>query len=137
MHTRWEESEPTAPPSSLHPRNWASSQGASNPFNFTGAIAAHLLLKQGSRPSRPDQEGRKGSEEGVPENLRVPLEGDRDFGERCGSSIFVSQRKKFQSLRGVTENLLNLCPEEDLTIFLLLLSLLYWAANKSALCLGR
>ena len=32
--------------------------------------------KQGSRPSRPDQEGRKGSEEGVPENLRVPLEGD-------------------------------------------------------------
>src|SRR5574337_1106225 len=34
--------------------------------------------KQGSRPSRPDQEGRKGSEEGVPENLRVPLEGDRD-----------------------------------------------------------
>src|SRR5574337_1224332 len=41
--------------------------------------------KQGSRPSRPDQEGRKGSEEGVPENLRVPLEGDRDLGELCGS----------------------------------------------------
>src|SRR5574337_1101438 len=41
--------------------------------------------EQGSRPSRPDQEGRKGSEEGVPENLRVPLEGDRDFGEFCGS----------------------------------------------------
>ena len=41
--------------------------------------------KQGSRPSRPDQEGRKGSEEGVPENLSVPLEGDRDFGELCGS----------------------------------------------------
>src|SRR5574341_1132467 len=40
-----------------------------------------LQTKQGSRPSRPDQEGRKGSEEGVPENLRVPLEGDRDFGE--------------------------------------------------------
>src|SRR5574337_81798 len=34
--------------------------------------------KQGSRPSCPEQEGRKGSEEGVPENLRVPLEGDRD-----------------------------------------------------------
>src|SRR5574341_1370647 len=34
-------------------------------------------------PSRPDQEGRKGSEEGVPENLSVPLEGDRDFGELC------------------------------------------------------
>ena len=33
----------------------------------------------------PDQEGRKGSEEGVPENLSVPLEGDRDFGELCGS----------------------------------------------------
>src|SRR5574341_631937 len=39
--------------------------------------------KQGSRPSCPDQEGRKGSEEGVPENLSVPLEGDRDFGELC------------------------------------------------------
>src|SRR5574340_1663805 len=36
--------------------------------------------KQGSRPSCPDQEGRKGSEEGVPENLGVPLEGDRDLG---------------------------------------------------------
>ena len=43
-----------------------------------------FLTKQGSRPSRPDQEGRKGSEEGVPDNLRVPLEGDRDFGELCG-----------------------------------------------------
>src|SRR5574339_439300 len=41
--------------------------------------------KQGSRPSCPEQEGRKGSEEGVPENLSVPLEGDRDFGELCGS----------------------------------------------------
>src|SRR5574340_736626 len=41
--------------------------------------------KQGSRPSFPDQEGRKGSEEGVPENFGVPLEGDRDFGELCGS----------------------------------------------------
>ena len=41
--------------------------------------------KQRSRPSCPDQEGRKGSEEGVPENLRVPLEGDRDFEELCGS----------------------------------------------------
>src|SRR5574337_350478 len=41
--------------------------------------------KQGSRPSCPDQEGRKGSEEGVAENLGVPLEGDRDFGELCGS----------------------------------------------------
>src|SRR5574340_1845383 len=41
--------------------------------------------KQGSRPSWPDQEGRKGSEEGVPENLSVPLEGDGDFGELCGS----------------------------------------------------
>ena len=30
-------------------------------------------------------EGRKGSEEGVPQNLSVPLEGDRDFGELCGS----------------------------------------------------
>src|SRR5574338_388957 len=41
--------------------------------------------KQGSRPSCPDQEGRKGSEDGVLEKLSVPLEGDRDFGELCGS----------------------------------------------------
>src|SRR5574340_1135578 len=41
--------------------------------------------KQGSRPSCPDQEGTKGSEEGVPENLSVPREGDRDFGDLCGS----------------------------------------------------
>ena len=39
----------------------------------------------GGMGTRPDQEGRKGSEEGVPENLRVPLEGDRDFRELCGS----------------------------------------------------
>src|SRR5574337_1266195 len=41
--------------------------------------------KHGSRRSCPVPEGRKGSEEGVPENLRVPLEGDRDFGELFGS----------------------------------------------------
>ena len=40
---------------------------------------------QGSRPSCPDQEGRRGSEEVVPENLGVPLEGDGDVGELCGS----------------------------------------------------
>ena len=62
---------------------------------------------------------------------------EMDPGRCWAPSIFVSQRKKFQSLRGVTEDLLNLCPEENLTIFFLLLSLLYWAANKSALCLGR
>ena len=32
---------------------------------------------QGSRPSFRDEEGRRGSEEVVPENLGVPLEGDR------------------------------------------------------------
>jgi len=41
--------------------------------------------KQGSRPSCRDQEGRRGSEEVVPENLGVPLEGDRIAGELCGS----------------------------------------------------
>src|SRR5574341_1029809 len=34
--------------------------------------------KQGSRPSCPDKEGRRGSEEVLPENFGVPLEGDRD-----------------------------------------------------------
>ena len=32
-----------------------------------------------------DQEGRRGSEEVVPENFSVPLEGDRDVGALCGS----------------------------------------------------
>ena len=32
-----------------------------------------------------DQEGRRGSEEVVPENFGVPLEGDRDVGALCGS----------------------------------------------------
>ena len=41
--------------------------------------------KQGSRPSCRDQEGRRGSEEVVPENLGVPLQGDRDAGELCGA----------------------------------------------------
>ena len=41
--------------------------------------------KQGSRPSCRDQEGRRGSEEVVPENLGVPLQGDRYVGELCGS----------------------------------------------------
>ena len=39
--------------------------------------------KQGSRPSCRDQDGRRGSEEVVPENLGVPLQGDRDAGELC------------------------------------------------------
>ena len=42
--------------------------------------------KQGIRPSCRDQEGRRGSEEVVPENLGVPLEVDRDVGEFCGSN---------------------------------------------------
>ena len=42
----------------------------------------------------PDQEGRKGSEEGVPENLGVPLEGDRDFGELCGSHQGRSEERR-------------------------------------------
>jgi len=41
--------------------------------------------KQGSRPSCRDQEGRWGSEVVVPENLGVPLQGDRDVGELCGA----------------------------------------------------
>ena len=48
-------------------------------------MGKYFQTKQGSRPSCRDQEGRKGSEEGVPENLGVRLEGDRDFGELCGS----------------------------------------------------
>src|SRR5574341_1063743 len=35
-------------------------------------------------PTFPDQEGRRGSEEVLPENFGVPLEGDRDVGALCG-----------------------------------------------------
>src|SRR5574337_13793 len=45
--------------------------------------------KQGSRPSCGDQEGRRGSAEVVPENLGVPLEGDRDVGTLCGGASRV------------------------------------------------
>src|SRR5574337_369735 len=45
--------------------------------------------KQGSRPSCRDQEGRRCSEEVVPENLGVPLQGDRDAGELCGGASRV------------------------------------------------
>ena len=45
--------------------------------------------KQVSRPSCRDQEGRRGSEEVVPENLGVPLQGDRDAGELCGGASRV------------------------------------------------
>ena len=44
---------------------------------------------QGSRPSCRDQEGRRGSEEVVPENLGAPLQGDRDAGELCGGASRV------------------------------------------------
>ena len=40
--------------------------------------------KQGSLPSCPDQESRRGSEEVVPENFGGPLEGDWCVGELCG-----------------------------------------------------
>ena len=35
------------------------------------------------------QEGRRGSEEVVPEILGVPLQGDRDAGELCGGASRV------------------------------------------------
>ena len=47
---------------------------------FSGTPSSEPFL-----PSCPDQEGRKGPEEGVTENLSVPLGRDRDFGELCGS----------------------------------------------------
>ena len=45
--------------------------------------------KQGSRPSCRDQEGRRGSEEVVRDNLGVPLQGDRDSGELRGGASRV------------------------------------------------
>ena len=45
--------------------------------------------KQGSRPSCRDQEGRRGSEEVVPENLGVPLQGARNARELCGGASRV------------------------------------------------
>ena len=58
--------------------------------------------KQGSRPSCGDQEGRRGSEEVVPENLGVPLQGDRDAGELCGGASRVpSTVSTSNSSRGI------------------------------------
>ena len=60
-------------------RQWAeSSSGIDNQYTLlygTSLVAQMVkhLSAQGSRPSCPDQEGRKGSEEGVPENLGVLL----------------------------------------------------------------
>src|SRR5574337_203446 len=48
-----------------------------------------IQTKQGSRPSCRDQEGRRGSEAVVPENLGVPLQGDRDAGELRGGASRV------------------------------------------------
>ena len=48
-------------------------------------VGKPFRTKQGSRPSCRDQEGRRGSEEVVPEILGVPLQGDWDAGELCGA----------------------------------------------------
>src|SRR5574339_71718 len=45
-------------------------------------VGKPFQTKQGSRPSCPDQEGRRGSEEVLPENFGVRLDGDRDCGAR-------------------------------------------------------
>ena len=50
-----------------------------------GKVGNPFQTKQGSRPSCPDLEDRRGSEEVVLENLGVPLQGDRDAGELCGA----------------------------------------------------
>ena len=42
-----------------------------------GKVGNPFQTKQGNRPSCRNQEGRSGSEEVVPGNLGVPLEGDR------------------------------------------------------------
>src|SRR5574342_694629 len=54
--------------------------------------------KQGSRPSCRDQEGRRGSEAMVPENLGVPLQGDRDAGQLCGAHQGAKYRFDLQFL---------------------------------------
>src|SRR5574337_376941 len=51
----------------------------------TRKVGNPFQTNQGSRPSSRDQEGRRGSEEVVPENLGVPLEGDWNAGELCGA----------------------------------------------------
>ena len=56
-------------------------------------VGNRFQTKQGSRPSCGDQEGRRGSEEVVPENLGVPLQGDRDAGELCGGMLQTSEKR--------------------------------------------
>ena len=54
-------------------------------LRFDSKVGNPFQTKQGNRPSCPDQEGRRGSEEVVPENFRVPPEGDRNDWNLCGS----------------------------------------------------
>ena len=54
-------------------------------LRYDQKVGNPFQTKQGSRLSCPDQEGRRGSEEVVPENLGVPLQGDRDAGELGGA----------------------------------------------------
>ena len=54
--------------------------------------------KQGNRPSCRDQEGRRGSEEVVLENIGVPLEGDRYVREHCASHQGCQYRLDLQFL---------------------------------------
>ena len=55
--------------------------------------------KQGSRPSCPDQEGRRGSEEVLPENFGVPLEGDGMSGHFVGRIKGDKYRFELQFLK--------------------------------------
>ena len=48
-------------------------------------VGNSFQTKKGSPPASRDQEGRRGSEEVVPESLGVPLQGDRYVRELCGS----------------------------------------------------
>ena len=61
-------------------------------------VGNSFQAKQGSRPSCGDQEGRRGSEEVVPENLGVPLQGNRDAGELWGRIKGVKYRFDLQFL---------------------------------------
>ena len=54
-------------------------------LRWDGKVGNPFQTKQGNGPSCRDQEGRRGSEEVMPENLGVPFEGDQYVGELCAS----------------------------------------------------
>ena len=77
-----------------------------------GKVGNPFQTMQGNRPSGRDQEGRRGSEELVPGNLSVPLNGNRYVGQLFGSHQVC--QVKFRPSRQNVGLLLRCCSGKGL-----------------------